>query len=81
MVSDIIAYPERVIQLVEDWCADGLAAHLVVTMKFQGTPNWAAMGVASEIAERHGYAVRVKHFFANKNEVSMMLRRTHGSID
>ena len=75
MVSDVIAYPERVTQLINDWCAGGWADHLVVTMKFQGAPDWVALGAACEVGRSHGYNVRVKHFFANKNEVSMMLRR------
>ena len=46
MVSDVIAYPERVTELLERWCGGGWAQRMVVTMKFQGdTPDWGELQV------------------------------------
>ena len=73
LVSDVIAYPERVTELLERWCGNQWAKRMVVTMKFQGDPDWAALEQACEVAAARGYAVRVKHFFSNKNEVTLML--------
>lgn len=79
-MSDVVAYPTRVVELLERWCAGGWAARMVVTMKFQGGaagggPDWAAIDRAAAAAAERGYACRAKHFFANKNEVTLMLRR------
>jgi len=74
MFSDIIAYPERVSELLDLWCGRGLAKNMVVTVKFQGkTPSWEALQSAIDIAESHGYDACAKHFFNNKNEVTMMI--------
>ena len=34
MVSDVVAYPERIIELLEWWCGGHWARFMVVTMKF-----------------------------------------------
>ena len=78
LVSDVIAYPERVSELLERWCTQRWAAQAVVTMKFQGDPDWGALQRAVGVAEKAGYAVRVKHFFSNKNEVTLMMRALDG---
>ncbi|KOO21377.1 sam-dependent methyltransferase [Chrysochromulina tobinii] len=78
LVSDVIAYPERVSELLERWCTQRWATQAVVTMKFQGDPDWGALQRAVGVAEKAGYAVRVKHFFSNKNEVTLMMRALDG---
>ena len=73
MVSDVIAYPERVAGLVEDFCGNKWVSHLIVTIKFQGQEvPWTDVARAEEVARKHGYACRTKHFFNNKNEVTLM---------
>ena len=74
MVSDVIAYPERVAELLERWCGGKWAGHCIVTAKFQGTViPWDALDAAAAVAVRHGYSCRIKHFFNNKNEVTLMV--------
>ena len=74
MVSDIIAYPERVAELLQVWCGERLAKHMIVTVKFQGAaPSWDALEAAIRVARDHGYLARAKHFFNNKNEVTLMV--------
>ena len=78
MVSDVIAYPERVMELLHLWCGKRLARDMVVTMKFQGSaPSWDALEESLGVARSYGYAARAKHFFHNKNEVTLMLQREH----
>mmetsp|Transcript_8085 Transcript_8085/g.11752 ORF Transcript_8085/g.11752 Transcript_8085/m.11752 type:complete len:448 (+) Transcript_8085:59-1402(+) len=75
MVSDIIAYPERVSELLDLWCGRGMAKNMVVTVKFQGeTPSWEALDSAIRVAQNHGYDACAKHFFNNKNEVTLMIQ-------
>ena len=73
MVSDIIAYPERVVELLEDWCGKRWVSRVVITCKFQGKEvPWAELQRAEAAAQGHGYACKTKHFFNNKNEVTLM---------
>ena len=73
MVCDVAAYPERVSEMIERWC--GVAKRLVITMKFRGPePDWACLEQALAIGRWKGYHARAKHFFNNKNEVTLMLR-------
>ena len=76
LVSDVVAYPERVVALVEDWCGARRCDLAVVTMKFRGdAPDFGALDAALRAAEDRGYAARAKHFFSNKNEATLMLKR------
>jgi hypothetical protein len=47
---------------------------MVVTAKFQGEAiPWDALDAAVGVVRVHGYKCRVKHFFNNKNEVTLMI--------
>ena len=74
MVSNIIAAPQRCTQLLDTWCKNRWAQHMVVTMKFQGgEPDLEEVHRAMRIVEGHGYSCHAKHFFINKNEITLML--------
>lgn len=76
MISDVIAYPERIVDLLDNWCSNQLAERMVVTVKFQGdTPAWELLENAKQVARSHGYRARAKHFFNNKNEATLMLEQ------
>ena len=73
MVSDVIAYPERVSETLENWCGKKWVSRVIHTVKFQGKEiPWDELRNAEEIARKHGYACLTKHFFNNKNEVTLM---------
>lgn len=75
MVSDVVAYPKRAVELVTRWATAEWAQVMVITMKFQGDEvDWDAIHEAAAVARQCGYTFRSKHFFSNKNEVTMMLR-------
>ncbi len=73
MVCDVIAYPDRLLRLVEAWSAPGGARHIVATLKFQGETDFAA---AEALAARPGALVR--HLFHNKHEMTLMWTRPAG---
>ena len=80
MISDIIAYPDRICELLDTWCRNQWASNMVVTMKFQGQePSLDDLDRARAIVHGHGYDYfRSKHFFNNKNEVTMMIAKETG---
>jgi len=74
MISDIIAYPERITDLLKQWCSNKWASNMIVTMKFQGNePDLNELDTAIQVVKDCGYVCRVKHFFNNKNEVTFMV--------
>jgi len=80
MVSDIIAYPERIVDLLDQWCGGHWSKFMVVTMKFQGEIAWEDLDRAIASAKRHGYSCRAKHFFNNKNEVTLMVEEIENDL-
>lgn len=74
LVSDIISTPDRCVSLIDDWCGKRLFTRgAIVTMKFQGEVDFPCLQTALATAASHGHPARAKHFFSNKNEVTLML--------
>jgi 23S rRNA (cytidine2498-2'-O)-methyltransferase len=63
LFSDIICYPERLLDLVRRW--EGFARNFVCTIKFQGPTNH---DVVREFMALPG--ARVRHLFHNKHELT-----------
>jgi hypothetical protein len=72
LVSDIIAFPERVGELLAAWLPERLCRHFVVQIKFKGDPDWPAVDAARAVAVAAGYDVLARHFFNDKNELTLM---------
>lgn len=68
LFSDIICYPERLLQLVRRWMDSGMAKNFVCTIKFQGTTNFQ---VVQEFAAIPG--ARIRHLFNNKHELTLYI--------
>ena len=73
LLSDVIAYPARLLALVEQWIAAGAAARIVCTVKLQGATDHAA---AAAFAALPG--ARLEHLFHNKHELTFMWQRPAG---
>lgn len=72
LVSDIIAFPERVAELLTAWCGGRHMRHFVVQCKFRGEPNWQALHAAIQTARAHGYDCAARHVFNDKNEATLV---------
>lgn len=72
MVSDVIAYPQRVPELLAVWCTGRWAERVVVQMKFKGGPDFDLIHEALAVARQAGWWIRAKHFFNDKHEVTFM---------
>lgn len=68
LFSDIICYPERLLQLVNRWREAKMARNFVCTIKFQGETN---MDVVKQFAAIDG--ANVRHLFNNKHELTFSL--------
>lgn len=70
LVSDVIAYPARLLTLVQAWIAADAAGHIVCTIKLQGPTDHAAIDGFKAVAEGS-----VTHLFHNKHELTFLWRR------
>lgn len=68
LFSDIICYPERLLQLIKNWKESGMAKNFVCTIKFQGPTD---MNIIREFAAIDG--AKVRHLFCNKHELTFSL--------
>ena len=67
LVCDVIAYPDKLLALVQTWVASGLAGRIVCTIKFQGETDHDAAAAFTAIA-----GGRVMHLFHNKHELTFV---------
>jgi 23S rRNA (cytidine2498-2'-O)-methyltransferase len=65
LFSDVICYPERLLELVRRWMASGLVENFVCTVKFQDPTNHA---IAAEFLKITGSSIR--HLHNNKHELT-----------
>jgi len=76
LFSDVVAYPDRLLALVQRWIASGQVRRIVCTVKFQGeTDHGAAAGFAAIPGGQ------LMHLFHNKHELTFawgMQRRAPG---
>lgn len=70
LFSDIICYPEKLLEHVRLWLASGLCRNYVCTLKFQGDEHYA---VTRDFAAIPG--ARVFHLAHNKHELTFALVR------
>ena len=70
LVCDVIAYPDRLLALVQRWVASGLARNIVCTVKFQGATDHAAAAAFAAIP-----GGRLAHLFHNKHELTFWWQR------
>ena len=71
LFSDVIAYPARLLALVERWIAAGSVRRIVCSVKFQGATDHDA---ADRFAAWRGGTLA--HLFHNKHELTFFWART-----
>lgn len=65
LCSDVICYPERLLELVQEWIAAKPSLKMVCTIKFQGPTDFAIVEKFRQIP-----GSRVRHMFHNKHEIT-----------
>ncbi len=70
LVCDVVAYPVRMLDLMERWIAAEAANRIVCTVKFQGATDHATAAKFSTLS--HG---RLVHLFHNKHELTFLWTR------
>ena len=70
LFSDVICYPERLLELVERWRKAGTVKNFVCTVKFQGPTNFEVIRKFRGIE-----GSRITHLHNNKHELTWSLMR------
>ncbi len=70
LFSDIICYPERLLEFVQTWLAAGTCRNFVCTLKFQGTEHYGAIDAFAAIP-----GSQIMHLHHNKHELTWVLLR------
>ena len=70
LFSDVIAYPDRLTEMITTWIASGQVARIVCSIKFQGDTDHAAARRLAAIP----YATLL-HLFHNKHELTFLWSR------
>jgi 23S rRNA (cytidine2498-2'-O)-methyltransferase len=70
LICDIIAAPQRSIDLLLEWLRERQMRHFVVTIKFKGTEEYPLLAQLKSLAPPLCADFRVTRLCANKNEVS-----------
>lgn len=68
LFSDLICYPERLLQLVNQWMDSGLVKNFVCTIKFKGETDFKSLKAFQEIP-----GSEIRHLSCNKHEVTWSL--------
>lgn len=63
LFSDVICYPEKLLEFTKEWVESGRARNIVFTIKFQGEVDPAVIGEFTRLG-------RVLHLFHNKHELT-----------
>lgn len=68
LLSDVICYPQRLLEYVKVWIASGLCRNFICTIKFQGDSHYDAIAAFAAIP-----GSTVFHLFHNKHELTWAL--------
>lgn len=70
LFSDVIAYPRRLLALVQTWIGSGAVPRIVCTIKFKGETDHDAADAFAAIP-----GGRLRHLFHNRHELTFLWRR------
>ena len=65
--SDVICYPERLLEWIKLWLDSGLAGNMICTIKMQGSVNWSLVNDFASIP-----GSKVVHLGYNKHELTFI---------
>lgn len=75
VVSDVICYPERLLEWVRRWIDSGSVSNMVCTIKLQGGTDWRVVADFASIENSH-----IRHLNANKHELTWLWARENRRV-
>jgi 23S rRNA (cytidine2498-2'-O)-methyltransferase len=74
LLSDLIAFPERIIELLERWLTQSACRQFCVTIKFRGGEDYARLAQLKQLLSEKSEDFLLRRLNANKNEVTAIGR-------
>ena len=74
LVCDLIAFPERTVELLRKWLGGGLCDRFVVTVKFRGDEDYALVDEVKRVLATYASEYWLRPLTHNKNELTAMGR-------
>lgn len=72
MISDVVAFPKRILDLLEIWIGAGLCRFFIVTLKFRGQEDYPMLEDVKRLLEAHCEDFFLRRLRSNKNEITVM---------
>ena len=72
LLCDVIAFPERSLELLERWLSRRLCRRFVVTVKLKGAADPGQLARLKEVLRRHAPGAWVRQLDANKHELTAL---------
>lgn len=69
LLSDVICYPERLLEWIQMWLESGRAKNIICTIKMQGAVNWPLIGEFAAIPNS-----KIVHLNYNKHELTILVK-------
>jgi len=70
LLSDVVAFPRRIVDLAGRWLGEGLCRRFVLTMKFRGSADYPVIESLKSVLALFGAEFQVRQLLENKNEVT-----------
>jgi 23S rRNA (cytidine2498-2'-O)-methyltransferase len=72
LLCDVIAFPERTLELIERWIERRLCRFFCVTVKFRGEDDYPVLERYKAMLRRSGAEFCIRQLTANRNEVTVL---------
>jgi 23S rRNA (cytidine2498-2'-O)-methyltransferase len=72
MISDVVAFPKRILDLLENWVGGSLCRFFIVTLKFRGQEDYPMLEDVKRLLEPHCEDFFLRRLRSNKNEITVM---------
>ncbi|MHB8080473.1 MAG: SAM-dependent methyltransferase, partial [Candidatus Krumholzibacteriia bacterium] len=70
LLSDVVAFPERTMELLARWLREGWCRRFVVTVKFRGEEDYPRLERLKQVLADSGAEFQLRRLGSNKNEVT-----------
>lgn len=70
LLSDIVAFPQRIHDLLDRWLGARLCRRFVVTIKFRGADDYGKLQDIKRLLERRATDFEIRRLDSNKNETT-----------
>jgi 23S rRNA (cytidine2498-2'-O)-methyltransferase len=72
LLCDVAAFPQRTLELLQQWLGQRWCRNFVVTTKFRGSEGYELLPAYKQLLRDSGYEFQLRRLNANKNEMTSM---------